>query len=117
MNKEEQLQNLRHSAAHLLAAAVKELWAGTHNAIGPAIENGFYQDFDFGEKKISDEDLPKIEQKMHELVKGWKKFEQQEVTAEQARKLFKDNPYKLELIEDLVKENKKIKILIEAVFN
>jgi len=60
-NKNDYLQNLRHSCAHLLAKAVKDLWPGTHNAIGPAIENGFYQDFDFGKVKISEEDLAKIE--------------------------------------------------------
>ena len=57
----EQLQNLRHSAAHLLAAAVLSLYPGTHNAIGPSIENGFYQDFDFGDKKISEDDLLQID--------------------------------------------------------
>src|SRR5579864_7657191 len=102
------LQNIRHSTAHLLAAAVKHLWPGTHKAIGPAIENGFYQDFDFGDKKITDEDLPKIETKMRELLKVWKSFEVKEVTVEQARMDFADNPYKLELIEEFAKEGKKI---------
>lgn len=110
MNNQGELQNLRHSTAHLLAAAVKQLWPGTHNAIGPAIENGFYQDFDFGERKISEDDFSKIEQKMHELVKSWSRFEQQEVTLQEAKKLFKDNPYKLELIEEFEKGDKKITI-------
>lgn len=104
------LNNMRHSFAHLLAASVKQLWPGTHNAIGPAIENGFYQDFDFGSRKISEEDLPKIEKKMRELVKQWHAFKHWEVTAQEARKLFKDNPYKLELLEELAKENKKITV-------
>lgn len=109
-NKEnkEQLNNLRHSAAHLLAAAVLELWPGTHNAIGPAIDNGFYQDFDFGKVKISEEDLPKIEQKMRELVKQWNDFAVKEVSVEQAKKDFAHNPYKLELIEEFGKEGKTI---------
>lgn len=108
MNKNENLNNLRHSCAHLLAAAVKQLWPGTHNAIGPAIENGFYQDFDFGKVKISEEDLEKIEKKMQEMVQTWELFQVKEVTVEQARKDFADNPYKLELIEEFAKEGKTI---------
>ncbi len=108
MDKQEYLNKLRHSSAHLLAAAVKQLWPGTHNAIGPAIENGFYQDFDFGKVKISEEDLPKIEKKMEELLQTWRLFQTKEVSVEQARKDFFDNPYKLELIEEFAKENKKI---------
>ena len=102
------LQNIRHSTAHLLAAAVKQLWPGVHNAIGPAIENGFYQDFDFGDRKITDEDLPKIEAKMHELLKEWKPFEVKEVSVDEAKKDFADNPYKLELIDEFAKEGKTI---------
>lgn len=104
------LQQIRHSYAHLLAAAVKELWPGTHNAIGPAIENGFYQDFDFGEKKISEEDLAKIEEKMRELLKKWHSFDHREVTVEEARKLFYNNPYKLELIEEFATKEKTITV-------
>src|SRR5437868_2334475 len=107
-NKKEYLQKLRHTAAHLLAKAVLTLYPGTHNAIGPAIENGFYQDFDFGERKISESDLPKIEEKMQEILKGWSEFQQQEVTSEEAKKAFKHNPYKLELIDELVKKGQKI---------
>lgn len=102
-NTDENLNNLRHSCAHLLAAAVLKLWPGTHNAIGPSIENGFYQDFDFGSKKITEEDLPLIEAKMREILKTWDKFEINEVSVEQARKDFAHNPYKLELIEELSK--------------
>ncbi|MBI3980495.1 threonine--tRNA ligase [Candidatus Microgenomates bacterium] len=107
-NDSEYLNNLRHSAAHLLAKSVKELWPGTHNAIGPSIENGFYQDFDFGDVKISDSDLPKIEEKMREILKSWNHFEFNEVSIEEAKKLFKDNPYKLELIEEFAKDGKRI---------
>ncbi|OGE64894.1 threonine--tRNA ligase [Candidatus Daviesbacteria bacterium RIFCSPLOWO2_02_FULL_36_7] len=102
------LNNLRHSCAHLLAAAVKLLWPGTHNAIGPSIENGFYQDFDFGDRKISEEDLEKIEKKMQEMVQTWGPFQVKEVSVEQARKDFADNPYKLELIEEFTKAGKTI---------
>lgn len=108
MDNNEQLNNLRHSAAHLLAAAVKQIWPNAKNAIGPAIENGFYQDFDMGDVKISEADFPKIENKMRELVKKWGPFEVREVPVEQARKDFADNPYKLELIEEFGKEGKTI---------
>ena len=87
------LTNIRHSCAHLLAAAVRELWPNTKNTIGPAIETGFYYDFDF-EKPISEEDLSKIEDKMKELLPAWTSFEHREVTAEEALEFIQDNPYK-----------------------
>ena len=108
MDNKQQLDAMRHSCAHLLAAAVKQVYPGAQNAIGPSIETGFYQDFDMGEHKVSEEDLPKIEKKMKELLKGWSAFEVKEVGVEQARQDFADNPYKLELIEDLAKEGKTI---------
>jgi threonyl-tRNA synthetase len=109
MNNQE-LQNIRHSCAHLLAATILELYPGSHNAIGPAIENGFYQDFDMGDHKISEEDFPKIETKMRELLQKWQPFDHKEVSVEEAQKIFKHNPYKLELIEELAKNNKQITI-------
>ncbi|HVA96760.1 MAG TPA: threonine--tRNA ligase [Candidatus Acidoferrales bacterium] len=108
MSNQDKLQNVRHSTAHLLAAAVKQLWPHAKNAIGPAIENGFYQDFDMGDVKVSDEDLGKIEEKMREILKEWKAFEVKEVSVDQAKKDFADNPYKLELIEEFGKQGKTI---------
>ncbi len=108
MNDQEYLNNLRHSCAHLLAKSVLELWPGTHNAIGPSIENGFYQDFDFGDVKISDSDLSKIEQKMKEILPTWTHFEFKEVTLDEAKKLFKHNPYKIELAIEFAGEDKKL---------
>lgn len=114
---QENLDNLRHSAAHLLAAAILELYPGTKNTIGPAIENGFYYDFDFSSSnedskqashQVSEEDLPKIEAKMGDLLKGWEKFERREVTADEAKEIYKDNPYKLELIDEILKKGEKI---------
>jgi threonyl-tRNA synthetase len=93
------LDNLRHSTAHLLAAAVTSLWPEALPTIGPVIENGFYYDFD--SLKISEEDFPKIEEEMKKIVKDWKSFEKIEIEAKEAEKKFEDNPYKLELIEDL----------------
>lgn len=103
----EQLEHLRHSAAHLLAAAVMELWPKAKRTIGPAIETGFYYDFDFGDEKISETDLPKIETKMHELVESWKLFSKEELSSEAAKAEYKGNEYKLELISDLIKEGEK----------
>lgn len=111
MKPEENLQNLRHSCAHLLSAAVLELWPGTRRAIGPAIENGFYYDFDFAPPAggpISEEDFPKIEKKMHEILKTWKNSVGEEITTQEARKLFKNEPYKLELIDEFSKEGQKL---------
>lgn len=102
------LNNLRHSCAHLLAKAVRTLWPEARNAIGPAIENGFYQDFDMGGVKISEEDLPKIEQKMSEILPLWKGFEFREVSIEEARRLFAENSYKVEMAEEFAKEGKKL---------
>lgn len=99
--QEEQINNIRHSCAHLLAAAVMQLWPDAKRTIGPAIENGFYYDFDFGDEKLTEENLPKIEEKMRQIVQTWSKFQKEEITAEEAKKKFKDNPYKLELINEI----------------
>ncbi|MBI2147903.1 threonine--tRNA ligase [Candidatus Woesearchaeota archaeon] len=100
--------SLRHSCAHLLAASVISLWPGAKNAIGPAIDNGFYQDFDLGDTKISEEDFPKIEQKMREMLETWDHFDIQEVEIKKAKKDFAWNPYKLELIEEFAGQGKTI---------
>jgi len=101
------LDNLRHSTAHLLAAAVMELWPDTKRAIGPSIEDGFYFDFDFGKVKISEEDFPKIEEKMSELLPNWKNFERHELTSAQAKKEYPNNPFKQELIDEFSESGKK----------
>lgn len=110
------MENLRHSAAHLLAAAVKQLWPTAKLTIGPPIENGFYYDFDFGETKISEEDLPRIEKKMVEILPSWGEFKRVEVTPAEARKEFQGNPFKLELIDELVKNKEKISIYQSGEF-
>ncbi|MBI5793937.1 threonine--tRNA ligase [Candidatus Uhrbacteria bacterium] len=100
---QESLEHLRHSLAHLLAAAVMELYPDTKRTIGPAIEDGFYYDFAF-DKPISEEDLPKIEEKMRELLPTFSSFDREEVSAKQARTTFKGNKYKLELIDEFSKD-------------
>lgn len=105
----EQLGNIRHTLAHLLASAVLELYPGTLNTIGPAVDNGFYYDFEFpADVKISEKDLPALEKKMKGHLKSWTKFTHKEVTEKEAKDLFKNNPYKIELIEEIVKKGEKI---------
>ncbi|MDP3994476.1 MAG: threonine--tRNA ligase, partial [bacterium] len=106
-SKDNNLDNLRHSCAHLLAAAVIDLWPDVKRTIGPAIENGFYFDFDFGDTKISDADLPAIEKKMHEIAKEWKNFEKYELSQKEAVKEYPNNEYKHELIEEFSEGGKK----------
>ena len=107
MNNDEKLQHLRHSAAHLLAAAVLRLWPDTKLTIGPAIENGFYYDFDFAQP-ISEQDLEKIEKMMAKTLPDWHEFTHREVSVDEAKEFYKDNPYKQELIDDIVAKGEKI---------
>jgi len=103
MEHNDKIYKIRHSLAHLLGAAVKELYPDVKIGTGPAIDNGFYYDFDFS-TPIVDKDLGKIEQKMRELSKKWKSFDKSEISFTDAKKLFADNPYKLELIEEYNKD-------------
>ena len=90
-------EKLNHSTSHLMAEAISNLYPGAKFGFGPAIEEGFYYDIDFPEP-ITEEDLPKIEKEMHRLAAKNEKFIREEVTKEKALELFKDNPYKIELI-------------------
>jgi len=107
MEPNEKLHNLRHSLAHLLAAAVLEMYPDTKNTIGPSIEDGFYYDFEFA-SPISDKDLPKIEKKMRELLKSWKEFTHEEKTEAEAKEYLKNNEYKIELIDEILGKGEKI---------
>ncbi|HRH30929.1 MAG TPA: threonine--tRNA ligase [Candidatus Paceibacterota bacterium] len=97
--EQENLSQKRHSLAHLLGAAVLELYPKSNLTLGPAIDDGFYYDIDVA-GKITEEDLPKIESKMKELLSGWQNFTGKEISYEEAREIYKENPYKLELIEE-----------------
>ncbi len=101
----ENLELLRHSLAHVMAGAIKELYPRSLFAIGPSIENGFYYDIDFLDEKINDEDLVQIEKKMAHLIKQNLKFERSEYPIDEAINLAKieGQIYKQELIEDLKK--------------
>lgn len=115
MKNEEKLEYIRHSLAHLLAAAVIELYPDSLKAIGPAIENGFYYDFEFS-SPLRDTDLPKIEKRMKKILTTWKGFEKHEVEKSAALEEYKDNPYKSELIEEFAKEGKKLTIYQSGQF-
>ena len=106
---EEQLHNIRHSAAHMLAAAVLELYPGTKLAIGPTIENGFYYDFKFPDGiTISDADLVKIEKKMKHIIKGAHKFVGKPASYDEAKEIEKDETFKLDLIKELEEKGENI---------
>lgn len=104
------MENIRHSFAHLLAAAVLEKYPEALPTIGPAIDNGFYYDFDFKGSIPSEDDLKDIQKGMKKLLNKWDKVEGKEVSTEEARELFKNNPYKLELIEEILKEGEPITV-------
>ncbi len=97
----EKLEKIRHSTSHVLAYAVKELFGEVKFAIGPTIENGFYYDFDLGDKTFTPDDLKTIEEKMKELIKKKLEFIRSETSIEEALKKMADQPYKKELINDL----------------
>ncbi len=93
------LQEIRHSFSHVMAEAVLQVFPGAKLAIGPAIEDGFYYDFELP-RTLSTEDLAGLEERMRAIVAGNHPFVRKEVTREQARQMFKDQPYKRELIEE-----------------
>jgi threonyl-tRNA synthetase len=94
------LYRLRHSAAHVMAQAVVQMFPDAKIAIGPPVENGFYYDFDLP-RPITPDDLKEIERNMRRIVQGKHSFVRREVSADEARALFHDQPYKLELIDGL----------------
>ena len=106
---QEKLYRIRHSAAHVMAEAVLELYPEAKIAIGPPIDTGFYYDFDLGKegdgkpRSFSPDDLEQIEKRMRQIISGRHKFDYREVSADEARTIFHDQPYKLELIDGLAK--------------
>ncbi|HRW47140.1 MAG TPA: threonine--tRNA ligase, partial [Caldilinea sp.] len=105
--EQDQLYKIRHSAAHVMAQAVLELYPEAKIAIGPPIDTGFYYDFDLGRdendklRSFSPEDLEQIEKRMRQIIAGKHAFSYRQVSGEEARQLFAGQPYKLELIAGL----------------
>ncbi|QGJ68731.1 Threonyl-tRNA synthetase [Planctomycetales bacterium 10988] len=100
---ESDLYKIRHSAAHVMAQAVLEKFPEAKITIGPPIEDGFYYDFDLP-RPLTPEDLEAIEKRMKEIIKGQHTFERRVVTPEEAREMFADQPYKIELIDDILQK-------------
>ena len=96
--EESNLYKIRHSAAHVMAQAVMEMFPDGKVTIGPPVENGFYYDFDLP-RNLTPEDLEAIEKRMRGIVQGKHEFKKRVVSAEEARQIFANQPYKLELIE------------------
>ena len=99
IKENERLQRLNHSGAHLLAQAVKHLYPNAKFRVGPVIEEGFYYDIDLGNVTLTEEDLPKIEKEMKKIVKDGKKIIRHELTRQEALEMFKNDEYKIDLIE------------------
>lgn len=97
----EQLNTLNHSCAHVMAQAIKHLYPNAKFWVGPVVAEGFYYDIDLGDDVIRDEDIEKITKEMKKVVKSGKKIIRREVSKEEALEMFKDDPYKLDLIGDL----------------
>ena len=95
-----ELYRIRHSAAHVMAQAVVEMFPDAKYTIGPPVENGFYYDFDLP-RNLTPEDLEAVEKRMRQIIAGKYEFKKEVVSAEEAKSQFKDQPYKLELIEGL----------------
>jgi len=117
MQKAQNLDHIRHSLAHLLAAAVLKKYPKTKLGIGPVIEHGFYYDFYFANKhksghespRITDTDLPEIEKMMRELIRAKLPFSGKRLAPAEAKKIFKGQPFKLELIKEFTKPTKGVK--------
>ncbi len=103
MSRDERLERLRHSAAHIMAEAVLEMFPDAKIGIGPPIDTGFYYDFGLP-RALTPDDLPVIEEKMRRRVKSDVPFVREEVSKDEARKLFGEQPYKLELIDEIADE-------------
>jgi len=100
------LDEIRHTLAHLLAYAVREEFLGVKLGIGPVIENGFYYDFQFPDKAPTDADFAKLEKRMRKLIADALPMTGKEISADDARSMFADQPFKLELIQDYTNEGK-----------
>ncbi|MFT5359875.1 MAG: threonyl-tRNA synthetase [Candidatus Paceibacteria bacterium] len=110
MNTEnnEYIAHIRHTLAHLLASVVLEKYPEAKLTLGPSVDNGFYYDIDFGEEKVGDEDLKGLQKLMRKKLSSWDSFEHKEVSADEAREMYKNNTYKTELINEIEERGEKI---------
>ena len=98
IKEDERLSKLNHSCAHLMAQAVKHLYPDAKFWVGPVVEEGFYYDIDLGDKVLTDEDIEKISREMKKIAKDGKRIVRQEISKDEALEMFKDDPYKIDLI-------------------
>ena len=101
IKEDEKLSVLNHSCAHLLAHAVKHLYPNAKFWVGPVITEGFYYDIDLGDDVIKEEDFPKIEKEMKKISKSNKLIKRIELSRDEALEMFKDDPYKIDLIQNM----------------
>ena len=101
IKEDERLSVLNHSCAHLMAQAVKHLYPNAKFWVGPVISEGFYYDMDLGDYTLTDEDLEKISKEMKKLAKDGKRIYREEISREEALEKFKDDPYKIDIINEL----------------
>ncbi|MES2749729.1 MAG: threonine--tRNA ligase [Patescibacteria group bacterium] len=106
---ENSLQNKRHTLAHLLGAAVLQNYPHAKLTLGPAIDNGFYYDFDFtGGPTLGDDGLKEVQKSMKKILNGWNEFSHREVSVDEARTLYASNPFKLELVNEIAERGETI---------
>ena len=114
--EDEKLYNLNHSCAHMMAQAIKHIWPDAKLWVGPVIETGFYYDVDLGDKVITEEDIPVIEKEMKKLAKDGKRIVRHEISKAEALDMFKDDPYKIDLIERMDEEEQVISCYSQGDF-
>ena len=116
IKEDKDLSILNHSCAHLLAQAVKHLYPNAKFWVGPVIEEGFYYDIDLGDISLTEEDLPNIEREMKKLAKDGKRIVREEISKSEALEKFKDDPYKIDLIERMDEEDTVISMYTQGDF-
>ena len=116
IKENEKLNILNHSCAHLMAQAIKHLYPNAKFWVGPVIEEGFYYDVDLGDIVIKEEDLPKIEKEMKKISKDGKRIYREEISKKEALEKFKDDPYKIDLIERMDEEETTISCYAQGDF-
>ena len=116
IKEDERLSKLNHSCAHLMAQAVKHLFPDAKFWVGPVVEEGFYYDIDLGDKVLTDEDIEAISKEMKKLAKDGKRIVRHEISKDEALEMFKDDPYKIDLIERMDEDNTVISCYTQGDF-
>ena len=116
IKEDERLSKLNHSCAHLMAQAVKHLFPDAKFWVGPVVEEGFYYDIDLGDKVLTDEDIEAISKEMKKIAKDGKRIVRHEISKDEALEMFKDDPYKVDLIERMDENNTVISCYTQGDF-